>query len=129
MMYAVTIEPLVAIFFVSDQPQGEGWQVQEGVGLDVPSNYDTWPEGEKQPEQVLCASISNPLNYKLFKYSEDIDTAEFQPTGKHFGGVYSRPSWTRFVKNLPAVLAVVDVPDRERPGATDEAVAAIKQRH
>ncbi len=129
MMYAVTIEELDAIFFLSDEPQGEGWQVQEGVGLDVPSNYDTWSEGEKQPEQVLCSSISNPLNYKVFKNNKDIDTTEFQPTGKHFGGVYSRPSWTRFVNNLPAVLAVVGVPDRERLGATDEAVAVIKQRH
>ena len=129
MMYAVTIEQLDAIFFLSDKPQGEDWQVQEGVGLDVPSNFDAWPEGEKQPEQVLCASISNALNYKLFKYNMDIDPTEFRPTGKHFGGVYSGPSWTRFVKNLPAVLAVVGVPDRERLGATDEAVAVIKQRH
>ena len=128
MMYAVTIEPLDAIFFLSERPQEDNWQVQEGVDLDVPSNYDTWPEGEKQPEQVLCASISNPLTYKIFKYSKDIDPTEFRPTGKHFGGVYSRSSWGRFVRNLPAVLAVAGVPDRECSGATDEAVAAIKQR-
>jgi len=128
MLYAVTIEPLDAIFFLSEPPQGDGWHVQEGVWLDVPANYDTWPEGEKPPEQVLCTSIADPLHYKLVKYKADIDSAEFKPTGKHFGGVYSRSSWARFVNNLPAALAVVGVPDRERPGATDEAVAAIKQR-
>ena len=53
---------------------------------------------------------------------------EYQPTGKHFGGVYSRSTWARFVEHLPAALDVVNVPDREPPGATDEAVAAIKQR-
>jgi hypothetical protein len=128
MLYAVTIEPLKAIFFLSEPPQGNDWQVQEGVWLDVPSNYHVWPEGDKCPEQVLCTSISNPLHYKLFKYSKDIDPTEFRPTTKHFGGVYSRSSWGRFVKNLPAALAVAAVPDRERPGATDEAVAAIKAR-
>jgi hypothetical protein len=128
MLYAVTIEPLDAIFFLSERPQGDNWHVQEGIWLDVPSNYDTWPQGEKQPEQTLCVSTSDPHHYKVFKSDSDIDPTEFRPTGKHFGGVYSRSSWARFVKNLPAALAVLAVPDRERPGATDEAVAAIKAR-
>ena len=102
MLYAVTIEPLDAIFFLSEPPQGDHWHVQEGVWLDVPSNYDTWPEGEQQPEQILCASTSNPRHYKLFKYRRDIDPAEFRPTAQHFGGVYSGSSWGRFVKSLPA---------------------------
>jgi hypothetical protein len=64
----------------------------------------------------------------MFKYTRDIDLTEFQPTGKHFGGVYSRSTWARFMKNLPAALAIPDVPDTEPPGATDEAVNAIKRR-
>jgi hypothetical protein len=129
MLYAVTIEPLNAVFFVSEKPLGAGWDVQDGVGLDVPSNFDAWPEGAKRPEQILCAAVSDPLHYKIFKHSSDIDLSEYRPTGKHFGGVYSRSSWARFFEHLPAALDVVNVPDREPPGATDEAVAAIKQRN
>ena len=128
MLYAVTIDPLKATFFLDERPTENCWQVQEGVELDLPFNYDTWPEGEERPEQILCTSISEPNHYKLFKYKRDIDPAEFQPTSKYFGGIYSRSTWARFVKNLPAALIHHDVPDREPPGATDEAVDAIIQR-
>jgi len=128
MLYAVTVEPLDAIFFLAERPEGVSWKVQEGVWLDIPSNYDTWADGSARPEQILCTTVSDPNHYKMFKYMKDIDPAEFRLTGRHFGGVYSKSSWERFVKNLPAALAVQDVPDREPPGATDEAVDAIKRR-
>jgi hypothetical protein len=127
MLYAVTIEPLNAIYFVSERPEADRWKVQEGVELDIPFNYDTWPEGAECPEQILCTSISEPNHYKIFKYRRDIDPTEFRPTGKHFGGVYSRTTWARFMKNLPTSLAVQDLPDTEPPGATDAAVAMIKR--
>jgi hypothetical protein len=128
MLYAVTIEPFNATFFVSERPDNTEWEVQGGVELDLPFNYGTWPDGAEPPEQILCTSVSDPKRYKVFKYARDIDTAEFQPTGKHFGGIYSRSTWSRFMKNLPGALAVQNVPDTETPGATDEAVAAIKRR-
>jgi hypothetical protein len=128
MLYAVTIEPLNAIFFLDKRPEGHRLKVHEGVELDLPFNYDSWPDGAEPPEQILCTSVSDPHHYKMFKYKRDIDPSEFQPTGKHFGGVYSKSTWAQFMKNLPSALAVQDVPDSEPPGATDKAVAAIKRR-
>ena len=128
MLYAVTIEPLNAVFFVSERPDANGWKVQEGVELDIPFNYDTWPDGAEPPEQILCTSVLDPNHYRMFKYSKNIDPTEFLLTGRHFGGIYSKSTWSRFMENLPAALAVQDVPDTEPPGATDRAVAAIKRR-
>ncbi|MGP0062442.1 MAG: hypothetical protein ACLQGP_02410 [Isosphaeraceae bacterium] len=128
MLYAVTIEPFNAIFFVSESPGADEWEVQEGAELDLPFNYDSWPEGAEPPEQILCTSVSDPKRYKIFKYARDIDPGEFQPTGKHFGGIYSRSTWSRFMENLPGALTVQNVLDTEPPGATDRAVAAIKRR-
>jgi hypothetical protein len=127
MLYAVTIDPLEAVFFLGERPEETCWQVQEGVQLDLPFNYDTWPEGEEHPEHVLCTSISEPTHYKMFKYKRDIDFSEYRPALKHFGGVYSKSTWARFIKNLPGALAVQDVPERETPGATENAVNSIKQ--
>ncbi len=128
MLYAVTIEPLRAIYFLDTKPEENRWKVQEGVELDIPFNYDTWPDGEESPEQILCTSVENPLHYKLFKYRRDINPAEFQPTGKNFGGIYSRSTWARLTRSLAASTAVEDVPDTEPPGATDEAIALINRR-
>jgi hypothetical protein len=128
MLYAVTIDPLNAIFFLGERPEESAWHVQEGVELDLPFNYDTWPDGEKPPEQVLCTSLSEPSHYRMFKYKRDVDLSEYRPTLKHFGGIYSKSTWLRFMKNLPAALAVQGVPDQEPPGATEEAVKLIKQR-
>jgi hypothetical protein len=128
MLYAVTIDPLEAIFFLGEPPEQNCWQVQEGVELDLPFNFGTWPEGEEPPEQVLCTSISEPNHYKMFKYKRDINLSEFKPTLMQFGGIYSRSTWARLMKNLPAALAVHNVPDRETPGATERAVKLIKQK-
>ncbi len=135
-MYAVTIEPLRGVYFLDTLPDSvrdaaskdNRWKVQEGVKLDLPPDDDTWPDGAECPEQVLCTSVSDPTCYKMFKYRKEIDLAKFKPTGKHFAGAYSSSSWERFMKNLPARLALEEVPDTEPPGATDEAVAAIKRR-
>jgi hypothetical protein len=128
MMYAVTVDPLNAIFFLAERPEGGGWSVQEGVGLDVPSNLAEWPEGAERPEQILCESTSHPNHYKMFKYKKDINPAEYRPTGRHFGGIFSQPGWERFMKTLPAALATQEVPDNEPPGATEESVNAVKRR-
>ena len=113
MIYAVTIEPLKAVYFLNEPPAGDLWDVQDGISLDIPANYDSWPVGSECPEQILCTSTSDPRHYKVFKNAKDVDRHEFQPTGKRFGGVYSRTSWERFVKNLPATLAVLKIPDQE----------------
>ena len=129
MLYAVTIEPLNTIFFVSERPDGGHWEVQDGVSLDVPSNYAAQPEGAGPPEQVLYRSASDRTYYKVFNHVSDVDTAEFQPTGRHFGGLFSKRTWERFAKHVPSGLAVLAVSADEPPDATEEAVAAIKRRH
>jgi hypothetical protein len=127
MIYAVTIEPLNTTFFLAERPEGDRWTVQEGVSLDITSNYFEWPEGVESHEQILCTSVSDPNHYKVIKYKKDIDPADYRPTGRNFGGVYSKATWERFLKSLPAALATQDVPDSEPPGATDKAVIAVKQ--
>ncbi len=49
MLYAVNIEPFNATFFVSERPDDDEWEVQEGVELDLPFNYGTWPHGAEPP--------------------------------------------------------------------------------
>ncbi len=53
MIYAVTIEPLDAVFFISEPPQGNNWQVQEGVWLDVPLTR-LLPPSSKGTEDGAC---------------------------------------------------------------------------
>ena len=128
MLYAVTIESLNAIFFVSERPDGNEWQVQQEVSIDVPANYAAHPKGAGQPEQVLCRSTVERNHYKVFNHLTDVDPAEFQPAGRHFGGVFSKSSWDRFVNEVPDALRMLDVSVDEPPGATEEAVATIKRR-
>jgi hypothetical protein len=42
MLYAVTIEPLNTIAFVTDRPDGNPWEVEEGVELEVDPLFGTW---------------------------------------------------------------------------------------
>lgn len=126
-MYAVTVEPLSAIFFMEERPEGIQWEIQEGVDLDNPPNLWLWPDGEPAPEGVLCRSTSDPKRYKVFKYRREIDPGEFQPTGKNFGGIYSKAAWERFQKFLLAELAIRAIPDDDPPGAMDEAIRSIRE--
>lgn len=128
MMYAVTIEPLNAIFFLADRPDESSWPVEEDVSIDIPSNFAYRTGDEAEPQHVLCAAVTDPKQYKLFRYEKEVDPGEYRPTGRQFGGVFSKPTWQRFLKQVPATLAFLKIPDTERPGATEEAVAAVKQK-
>jgi hypothetical protein len=127
MMYAVTVEILNAVFFLSEPP-GEGpWSVEEGILLDIPSNFGSWPEGSERPETILCTSTSDPKYYTLFKYRKDIDPEEFRPTGRNFGGIFCKPSWERFAKTLLASMPFLEIGDDEPLGATEAAISMIKR--
>jgi hypothetical protein len=128
MLYAVAIEPLNAVFFLGERPAGADWNVRDGVWLDVPANYDAWPEGAECPEQVLCVLNSDPKHYKIFKYYKDVNEEEFRPTGRRFGGVYSRSTWERFVKTLPATLEFLRIPDGEPQDAAHDTVNGVKHQ-
>jgi hypothetical protein len=128
MLYAVIVEPFNAICFVSERPDDNPWEVQEGVGLDITSNFYKGPWDTEEARPILCVSTSDPKYYKLFKYKRDIDLTQFRPVERHFGGLFSKPSWERFAKHAPAAIATLDIEVDEPPGATEAAVAAIKQR-
>jgi hypothetical protein len=123
MLYAVTIEPLNTMFFVSERPDDNDWEVQEGVSLDAAPLYGTWTPDREPFEQILCASTSDPKYYKLFRNRRDIDTDQFRPTGRHYGGLFSKPTWERFAREAPPALAILEIPDEE-PYEPSEAVAA-----
>jgi hypothetical protein len=127
MLYAVTIDALNAIFFVSERPDGDQWEVVEGVSLDAPPVYGIGRPGREQQEQILYVSLSDPKHYKVFINPRDVDSDEFQPAGRHFGGLYSKPSWERFAKIAPSAITTLCTEADEPQGATEEAVAAIKR--
>jgi hypothetical protein len=128
MLCAVTIEPLNAVFFLGERPPGDQWNVRDGVWLDVPANYDARPAGAECPEQVLCVSTSDPKHYKIFNDYKDVNENEFRPIGKRFGGVYSRSTWERFVKNLPATLEFLRISDDEPQESPQSKVNGIKDQ-
>lgn len=125
-MFAVTIEPLPSVFFLADRPGQGPWKVEEDIDLDLPAGFDLWHEGTPSPEQVVCVSTSDPKHFKVFRYTRDIDPEQFIPTGRSFGGFFSRKAWERFQSNLPTLLAHYTVPDDDPPGAHDEAMRLIR---
>jgi hypothetical protein len=126
MLYAVTIETLNTTFFVCDCPDTNEWQLQEGVSLDSAPLYGTGRPDRVPFEQILCESISDPKYYKLFRNPKDIDPDQFRPTGRHYGGLFSKPSWERFAKRAPSAIAILEIPD-EVPHGPLQAVASHEQ--
>lgn len=117
MMYAVTIEPLNTIVFLSDPPEDGEWDLEENVGLDVPMNFADWLPGTEPPEALLYKSTANDRHYKVFRYKKDVDQTRYRPTGRMFGGVLSRPTWHHFVKALPMVLRNLEIREEDSPGS------------
>jgi hypothetical protein len=127
-MYAVTIDALNSIVFLEEGP-GEGpWTVQEGAELDIPSNIARHPGGGP-PEPVLGVSTTDPDHFKLFVDTRDVVPSGFRPSGRRFGGLFSRRVWERFKAILPGHLEVLDGPDTDPPGAFEEAMRHIRESH
>jgi hypothetical protein len=126
-MFAVTVVPLNAVVFLTGPPGDGPWSVVEGVELDLASNYGLWPEGSPCPEQVVCVSTSDPKYFKVFKYSREIPLAEFQSTGRTFGGFFSERAWRRFREKLAGQMKFLEIPDDDPPGAFDEAMRLIRE--
>jgi hypothetical protein len=129
MLYAITIEPLNTIVFVAERPEDNPWGVQEGVALDAAPLYGTWTADRGSLEEILCVSISEPKYFKVFRDQRDVDLAQFRPTGRHYGGIFSKPTWERFAKLAATGLATLDIGTNEHePVRTPEdAVALIPQ--
>src|SRR5262245_46958831 len=127
MLYAVTIEPLNVIAFVYDPPGDHPWDVEEGVELDINPLFGTWTPDLGPLHQTLCVSTTDPKYYKVFQHSKDLRNKEFRPTGRRFGGVFSKATWERYVKRAPSLIAALCSEDEDPIGETREAVASIEQ--
>lgn len=126
MLYALTIDPLNTTFFVSDRPDTNEWEVQEGVELDILPLFGTWTPDLGPLRQTLCVSISDPKYFKVVQHSKDFSTREFRPTGRRFGGLFPKARWERFVKEVPAAVAFLRIGDEEPVGDKEEALTAIQ---
>ena len=125
-MFAVSIKSWNSLYFLMNRPDGDRWEVEEGVEVDIPPNYDVWPERAQCPQHVLCRSTLNPKHFKLFKCEKDVDRGAFLPTGKNFGGVFAKSTWERFAQGLLSKLARPETAVADPPGAFEEALRAIR---
>ncbi len=127
MLYAVTIEPLNTTVFLSEPPEDNPWEVQEGVALDAAPMYGTWTADRGSFEEILCVSTSEPKYFKVFRDQNYIDPAQFRPTGRHFGGIFSKPTWERFARLASPELANLDIGIDEPVAAQEEVDELISQ--
>jgi hypothetical protein len=126
MLYAVTIEPLNAIYFVSDRPDDNEWEVQEDVSLDLNPIYGTWTPDLGPLRQFLAVSISDPKYYKVFINPKDIGPRGYRPTGRDFGGLFPKPAWERFAKEVPTAVAFLAIGDDEPVETEEDVVPAVQ---
>jgi hypothetical protein len=126
MLYAITIEPLNGIYFVYDRPDDNPWEIEEGVELDIYPLYGAWTPDLGPLLQTLCVSKSDPKYFRVYLHSKDIGIDEFHPTGRRFGGLFSKAAWERYAKRAPSLIAALCTDD-EPLGDSDEAVAAIER--
>jgi hypothetical protein len=126
MLYAVTIDLLNAVFFVTDRPDECEWEVQEGVDLEITPIFGTWTPDLGPLQQILCVSTSDPKHFRVFKNSKDIGRLGYCPTGRDFGGLFSKAAWERFAKRAPSALAILAIGDDEPADAIREVVTAIQ---
>ncbi len=135
MVYLVTIPLIDYSFFVGDVEgdpmhpleSREGWEVQEGVWIEQVPNLYEWLDGTPAPEATLCQSLSDLKHYKVFNHPSDVPTNEFRPTGRNYGGSYSRKRWDRFSREgLSALLKFYEVPDTDAPEAMENAMRSIR---
>jgi hypothetical protein len=127
MLYAVTVEPLNAVYFVSDRPDDNPWEVQEGVELEIDPLYGTWTPDLGPLHQTLCVSTSNPKYFRVFLHSRDPGIEEYRPTGRDFAGFFSKAAWERIAKSAPGIIRALCTGDDEPLRDAQEAVAATAQ--
>ncbi len=127
--YGVTDPGLVVMYFVTERPDEPGLIIEDDVRVD-PLDFMTgslWPEGTPRPEQVLCRSKADPKFYKQFKYRADFDPAEFEETGRAYGGTYSLERYRQLrgrVDRWGATKKALDALPLD-PNETDEAWGEI----
>jgi hypothetical protein len=126
MLYAVTVEALNAMFFVTDRPDECEWEVQEGVELEIDPIYGTWTPDRAPLQEILCVSNSDPKYYRVIRNSKDISRLGYRPTGRDFGGLFPKATCERFAKKAPSMLAILAIGDEEPVEVTQEVVGATQ---
>ena len=97
-MFAVASPKHNTMYFLEERPEvAPDLVIEDGVEMaPIGSAMDaTWPLDAKRPDRVLCRSRTDPKFYKLFKYRDEVNPAEFEETGKNFGGLMSREQWIK----------------------------------
>jgi hypothetical protein len=125
MLYAVTIDPLNTTCFVSDRPDDNEWDVQRGVELEMSPLYGTWTPDLGPLRQTLCVSTSDPKHFRVFMHSKEITNRDYRPTGRRFGGFFSKAAWERFAKEIPAGVAFLRIGEKDPIEATEEVITAV----
>ncbi len=123
MLYAVTIDPLNITCFVSDRPDDNEWEVQGGVELEMSPLYGTWTHDLGPLRQTLCVSTSDPRHFRVFLHSKDITNRDYRPTGRRFGGFFSKAAWERFAKTASG-----DAEGGRSPRSSEEAEGGADHR-
>ena len=119
------------LVFTSEDPRKDGYkgQVIDGVSLDYDlSAVHSWPKGQARPEACVGRDADNPKHYKVFKYSSERQSAEYQPVA---GTPLVFVSWPEYVKlnPYPEDLEKLDEENwYERLDEYDEASRRRRQR-
>ena len=87
------------LVFVYEDPRKVGYSeghVIENVTLDYDMEaVHSWPDGARAPEACLGQDPKDPLHYKVFKYSSDLQSAGYRPVP---GNPVLFGSWKDYVK-------------------------------
>jgi hypothetical protein len=129
MSCAVRVPEMDAIIFLdTDVPENRaGLEFEEGAWLEISPNHQLRSDGVEECQYSLCQSKTDPRHYKLFWCDAEVDRSEYEPTGMHHGGFYSRSMWERLVKALPSIKAFNAITGNDPPGAMDQALKYIRE--
>ena len=117
MLYAVTVNPRqydrLRVRTAGSQFLGSP---RRGC-FDAAPLYGTWTADRGSLEEILCVSTLGPRYFKVFRDHRDIDPSQSRPTGRHFGGIFSKPTWERFARLASTGLTTLDIGINEPPEA------------
>ena len=101
-MYLVRDDDLGCLVFLNDDPRDDEFdgEVVDGVSLEDAGLENTeWPEGHSAPDYVLGVSLTDPKEFRAFKYERELADAGYRNVGEPF---VCEMSWSDYLrKKLP----------------------------
>jgi hypothetical protein len=76
------------IDFANEVPAGFKGTFRTNVTLEIPDDFDEWPDGAEAPQRVIGESVGKPGNYRMFIYERDMARSGYWSTGKTLGNQY-----------------------------------------